>query len=195
MDILLALNPDKPVSLAVKSRREPLDERYLFKFSTELDLLLQLCCVFGERIALVLSTSSDPSLFPLPPLFRENRWDYILTGSLYALQLAWCSLSLPVYINLRQRIDGLKEGTPESLPERRRLSERYEFLLKPIYRSTLKAARMVAKCLHIAPSLSFLNCWSYTRIEQWISILLEAKTVEEGGEGITRAEKLVELGW
>lgn len=81
------------------------------------------------------------------------------------------------------------------MAERRRTRERYEVLLKQMYQTTLKGARMVAQCVRGAPSLAFLTHLQEERLGSWIEILMEAKTREEGGEGITREEKLTELSW
>lgn len=81
------------------------------------------------------------------------------------------------------------------MSERRRTRERLETLLSQVFRQTIKGARMVASCVHGAPSLAFLTHLHQERLESWIEILLDARPVEEGGEGITAAEKQNDLQW
>lgn len=175
------------------ARRQPLNERYLAQFLTSLDSLHSLLVVLGARIAFVLSPAATTA-HALPAPFESER-QYIMKACLYTLTLAWSSLTLPVYLDLKRRIEQIKLGPPATLAERRRGMERYEVLLAQVYRTTLMGARMVAKCVHQAPSLAFLTHLQQERLEIWVPILIESKTIEDGGEGITRREKITELGW
>jgi hypothetical protein len=89
----------------------------------------------------------------------------------------------------------LKVGSPDTAAERRRGQERFELLLNQVYPTTLRGARIVARCVNEAPSLAFLTHLQQERLEIWVPILMEARVVENGGEGITRKEKITELGW
>ncbi|KAL8278795.1 hypothetical protein RQP46_008864 [Phenoliferia psychrophenolica] len=171
------------------ARKQPLDERFVSKLLTQLDHLFQLLSILDGRISFVLSAAAT-SAHALPGEFETQR-QYIM----HTLQLAWSSLSLPVYTDLKRRIEALKTGPTSSMSERRRTRERLETLLAQVYRTTIKGARMVASCVHGAPSLAFLTHLHQERLESWIEILLEARTVEQGGEGITAAEKQNDLQW
>ncbi|KAM0753729.1 hypothetical protein T439DRAFT_322619 [Meredithblackwellia eburnea MCA 4105] len=175
------------------SRKQPLDERFVSKFLTQLDHLYQLLTILDGRISFVLSAAAT-SAHALPGEFETQR-RYIMRACIHTLQLAWCSLSLPIYTDLKRRIEALKTGPQASMAERRRTRERLEILLQQVYRATIKAARMVAACVHGAPSLTFLTHLHQERLESWIEILLDAKTIEDGGEGITFAEKMSDLQW
>ncbi|KAK4700205.1 hypothetical protein P7C70_g6042, partial [Phenoliferia sp. Uapishka_3] len=175
------------------ARKQPLDERFVSKLLTQLDSLFQLLSILDGRISFVLSAAAT-SAHALPGEFETQR-QYIMRACIYTLQLAWSSLSLPVYTDLRRRIALLKTGPPSTSADRRRTRERLELLLQQVYRTTIKGARMVASCVHGAPSLAFLTHLHQERLESWIEILLESRAVEDGGEGITRAEKQSDLQW
>ena len=181
------------------------------KLLTQLDQLYKLLSILDGRISFVLSHAATAA-HALPGEFETQR-QYImracicvslpnrstlmlpLTWRTDTLQLAWSSLSLPVFTDLKRRIEALKTGTTASMSERRRTRERLETLLGQVYRTTIKGARMVASCVHGAPSLAFLTHLHQERLESWIEILLEASTVDEGGEGLTAAEKQNDLQW
>lgn len=162
-------------------------------FLASLDSLHSLLLVLGGRIEFILSPSATAA-HGLPPPFEAER-QYIMKACLYTLQLGWSSLSLPVYLDLKRRIEVLKVGSPDTAAERRRGQERFELLLNQVYPTTLRGARIVARCVNEAPSLAFLTHLQQERLEIWVPILMEARVVENGGEGITRKEKITELGW
>lgn len=170
-----------------------MNERYLATFIASLDALHTLLIVLTGRIEYVLSPAAIAA-HNLPAPFEAER-QYIMKACLYTLQLGWSSLSLPVYLDLQRRIEGLKVGTLDTAVERRREQERFETLLEQVYQMTLRGARIVARCVHDAPSLAFLTHLQQERVEIWVPILMEARVVENGGEGITRREKITELGW
>ena len=160
---------------------------------TQLDHLSNLLTILAGRIAFVLSPAAT-SAHSLPAPFETER-RYIMAACLYTLQLAWSSLCLPLYLDLKRRVAELGQGTAASAAERRRTQERVELLLKQMHQTTLKAARMVAQSVKNAPSLAFLTHLTQERLGIWAEILLQAKTVEEGGEGITEEEKNSDLCW
>lgn len=163
------------------------------KFMTQLDHLSNLLTVLAGRIAFVLSPAAT-SAHSLPAPFETER-RYIMAACLYTLQLAWSSLCLPLYLDLKRRVGELSQGTAATAAERRRTQERVELLLKQMHQTTLRAARMVAQSVKNAPSLAFLTHLTQERLGTWAEVLMEAKTVEEGGEGITREEKEEDLKW
>ncbi|GAA5834363.1 hypothetical protein JCM11251_007969 [Rhodosporidiobolus azoricus] len=180
------------------ARRQPLNEHYLTKYLTQLDHLLHLFAVLEARIAFVLSPAAT-SAHSLPAPFETER-QFIMRACLYTLSLAWSSLSLPVYTELSRRVSDLRAPPPGALPshavaERQRLLQRLELLQRQVHGTVLKGARMVAQCVHEAPSLAFLTHLQSENLEKWVRVLLEAKVVEDGGEGITREEREGDLKW
>ncbi|KAI5480883.1 Zn(2)-C6 fungal-type transcription factor [Pseudohyphozyma bogoriensis] len=175
------------------ARRQPLDERFVTKFLTQLDHLLHLLTILQGRIQFVLSAAAT-SAHALPAPFETQR-QYIMKACLHALSLGWAALSLPMYTDLKRRIEELKTGTQASMGERRRTRERLELLLQQAHRTALKGARMGASCVHGAPSLAYLSHLHLEKLGSWIEILMEAVPEEDGGEGITKAEKIRELKW
>lgn len=125
-----------------------------------------------------------------------------MRACLHTLGLAWSSLSLPVYLELKRRLADLRapppansEPPPHLVADRLRTLERLELLSRQASRMALKAARLVAQCVHEAPSLAFLTQLQSENLDKWVEVLRSARTVEEGGEGITRAEKERGLSW
>lgn len=124
-----------------------------------------------------------------------------MRACLHTLGLAWSSLSLPVHLELNRRIAELRDPPPDHQsashlqPSRKRTLERLELLRKQVEQVTLKAARMVAQCVHEAPSLAFLVQLSGENLDKWVKVLVDAKTVEEGGAGITKEEREQDLRW
>lgn len=115
--------------------------------------------------------------------------------SSYTIQLGWAALSLPLYVDLNRRLAELTSGPTATSDELRRARERLEVLKQQVHRSALRGARLAASAVSNAPSLAFLQFLRQERLDTWIEILYEARTAEEGGEGITQAEKLTELQW
>ncbi|GAA5891855.1 hypothetical protein JCM6882_007384 [Rhodosporidiobolus microsporus] len=180
------------------ARRQTLNEHYLTKYLTQLDHLLHLFAVLEARIAFVLSPAAT-SAHSLPAPFETER-QFIMRACLYTLSLAWSSLSLPVYTELSRRTSELRTPAPVALlshavAERQRLLQRLELLQRQVHGTVLKGARMVAQCVHEAPSLAFLTHLQSENLEKWVRVLVEAKVVEEGGEGITREEREGDLRW
>ncbi|GAA6039556.1 hypothetical protein JCM8097_008389 [Rhodosporidiobolus ruineniae] len=180
------------------ARRQPFNELYLTKYLTALDHLLHLFAVLEARIAFVLSPAATAA-HSLPAPFETER-QFIMRACLYTLSLAWSSLSLPVYSELSRRIADLRQPPPAALPshalaDRKRLLERLILLQSQVHSTVLKGARMVAQCVHEAPSLAFLTHLQSENLEKWVQVLREARTVEEGGEGITAEEKESDLRW
>lgn len=184
---------DSSPLVSAYARRQPLDEPFITKFLTQLDHLFNLLSILDGRISFVLSPAATTA-HALPAPFETER-QYIMRMCVYTLQLAWCSLSLPVYVDVKRQIEELKTGNANSTAERRRTRERLHVLLQQVHRTTLKAARMVASCVHGAPSLAFLTHLQQERLEAWVEVLMAAVPSEEGGEGITLAEKATELQW
>ncbi|GAA6017858.1 hypothetical protein JCM10207_003478 [Rhodosporidiobolus poonsookiae] len=179
-------------------RQTNFNEQKLTKYLTELDHLLHLFALLEARIAFVLSPAAT-SAHSLPAPFETER-RFIMQACLYTLSLAWSSLSLPVYTELSRRLSLLRAPPPAALPphalaDRQRLIARLTLLQDQVHGTTLKAARMVAQCVHEAPSLAFLTHLQSENLEKWVAVLVEARTVEEGGEGITREEREEDLRW
>jgi hypothetical protein len=185
------------------ARRQPFNERYLTTYLTSLDHLLHLFAILEARIAFVLSPAAT-SAHSLPAPFEMERV-FIMKSCLYTLSLAWSALSLPVYSELTRRLTELRQPPPAALPahalaERHRLTERLSLLLRQVHASVLKGGRMVAQCVHEAPSLAFLCYLQSENLESWAGLLVEAGTVEMGviganGEGYTKEEKERDLRW
>ncbi|BGP03719.1 hypothetical protein NBRC10513v2_007452 [Rhodotorula toruloides] len=181
------------------ARRQPFSEQYLAKYLTQLDHLLHLFALLESRIAFVLSPAAT-SAHSLPAPFETER-QFIMRACLHTLGLAWSSLSLPVHLELNRRIAELRDPPPDHQsashlqPSRKRTLERLELLRKQVEQVTLKAARMVAQCVHEAPSLAFLVQLSGENLDKWVKVLVDAKTVEDGGAGITKEERERDLRW
>ncbi|GAA5982447.1 hypothetical protein JCM10908_006652 [Rhodotorula pacifica] len=183
------------------ARRQPCSEQFITKYLTQLDHLLHLFALLEARIAFVLSPAAT-SAHSLPAPFETER-QFIMRACLHTLGLAWSSLSLPVYLELKRRISELRnpqhlseaEQQPHLQADRQRTLERLELLFRQVGQTTLKAARLVAQCVHEAPSLAFLTQLQSENLDKWVEILRSARTVEEGGEGITRAERESDLRW
>lgn len=111
-------------------------------------------------------------------------------------RLQWCSLVLPLYLDLKRRVGELGEGPEAIATQRRRTRERVELLLRQVHLETVKAARIVAESVRKAPSLAFLTHLTQERLGSWVEILMQAQTEEEGGNsGLTRADKASSLAW
>ncbi|BGP54353.1 hypothetical protein JCM8202v2_001930 [Rhodotorula sphaerocarpa] len=182
------------------ARRQPCNEQFVTKYLTQLDHLLHLFALLEARIAFVLSPAAT-SAHSLPAPFETER-QFIMRACLHTLGLAWSSLSLPVYLELKRRLADLRapppansEPPPHLVADRLRTLERLELLSRQASRMALKAARLVAQCVHEAPSLAFLTQLQSENLDKWVEVLRSARTVEEGGEGITRAEKERGLSW
>ncbi|BGP35609.1 hypothetical protein JCM10296v2_007450 [Rhodotorula toruloides] len=181
------------------ARRQPFSEQYLAKYLTQLDHLLHLFALLESRIAFVLSPAAT-SAHSLPAPFETER-QFIMRACLHTLGLAWSSLSLPVHLELNRRIAELRDPPPDRQsashlqPSRKRTLERLELLRKQVEQVALKAARMVAQCVHEAPSLAFLVQLSGENLNKWVKVLVDAKTVEEGGAGVTKEERETDLRW
>lgn len=159
----------------------------------QLDHLHALLSILTDRIAFVLSPAAT-SAHALPGQFERER-QYIMRSCLDTIKLAWCSLVLPLYLDLKRRVTDLDEGPQATAAERRRTKERVELLLRQVHQEVLKAARIVAASVRRAPSLAFLTHLTQERLGSWVEILMDTKTVEEGGHGITAAEKSSDLKW
>ncbi|KAG0654821.1 hypothetical protein C6P46_001378 [Rhodotorula mucilaginosa] len=183
------------------ARRQPCSEQFITKYLTQLDHLLHLFALLEARIAFVLSPAAT-SAHSLPAPFETER-QFIMRACLHTLGLAWSSLSLPVYLELKRRISELRnpphlnsaDQQPHLQADRQRTLERLDLLFRQVGQTTLKAARLVAQCVHEAPSLAFLTQLQSENLDKWVEILRSARTVEEGGEGITRAERESDLRW
>ena len=99
-----------------------------------------------------------------------------MRACLTTLQLAWASLTLPVFVELKRRIEVINQqsaqqnGNTENgkgREERRRLKERLEMLLGQVHRTTLKGALIVAKCVHDPISLAFNTHLQQERLHVW----------------------------
>ncbi|GAA5895497.1 hypothetical protein JCM8208_005248 [Rhodotorula glutinis] len=191
------------------ARRQPFNEPFVAKYLTQLDHLLHLFAILEARIAYVLSPAASAA-HALPAPFESER-TFIMRACLHTLGLAWAALCLPVHTELRRRLAALRdddEGFPPAAAsagaaaaatqagERRRAIERLEVLERQVGATALKAARMVAQCVHEAPSLAFLTQLRSEYLEKWVEVLREARTEEEGGgEGISREQKERDLSW
>lgn len=174
------------------ARRLDFDEGYASRFLTSLDHLYALLTILRARIAFVLSPAAT-SAHALPGNFEKERV-FIMRSCVHTLELAWASLTLPIFIEIKRRIELLKALTTLT-GEKKRLKERLTILLNQIHSTTLVGAKIVAKCLSAAPSLAFLTHLQQERIPVWATILLETKTLEQGYVGITRKEKIECLKW
>ncbi|GAA5878716.1 hypothetical protein JCM16303_007156 [Sporobolomyces ruberrimus] len=190
------------------ARKQPLDELFVTKYMTHLDHLLHLFAVLESRIAMVLSPAAT-SAHALPAPFEAER-QFIMRACLYTLSLAWCGLSLPLYIDLKRRVRALEQPSSDqtphhSLPSHQRTLSRLRLLLDQVQGTTLKAARMVAQTVREAPSLAFLTHLQSENLDKWCELLIETRVVEDGGQGITREERrndlidirdgLLTMGW
>ncbi|KPV73137.1 uncharacterized protein RHOBADRAFT_55358 [Rhodotorula graminis WP1] len=188
------------------ARRQPFNEPFVAKYLTQLDHLLHLFAILEARIAYVLSPAASAA-HALPAPFETER-TFIMRACLHTLGLAWAALSLPVHTELRRRLAALRDedGFPPAAAsagaaatqasERRRAIERLEVLQRQVGATALKAARMVAQCVHEAPSLAFLTQLRSEYLERWVEVLREARTEEDGGgEGISREQKERDLSW
>ncbi|GAA5966252.1 hypothetical protein JCM3765_002573 [Sporobolomyces pararoseus] len=190
------------------ARKQPLDELFVTKYMTHLDHLLHLFAVLESRIAMVLSPAAT-SAHALPAPFEAER-QFIMRACLYTLSLAWCGLSLPLYIDLKRRVRALEQPSNDqpalySLPSHQRTLSRLRLLLDQVRSTTLKAARMVAQTVREAPSLAFLTHLQSENLDKWCELLIETRVVEDGGQGITREERrndlidirdgLLTMGW
>ncbi|GAA5842867.1 hypothetical protein JCM9279_004013 [Rhodotorula babjevae] len=188
------------------ARRQPFNEPFVAKYLTQLDHLLHLFAILEARIAYVLSPAASAA-HALPAPFETER-TFIMRACLHTLGLAWAALILPVHTELRRRLAALRddEGFPPAAAsagaaqaqasERRRAIERLEVLQRQVGATALKAARMVAQCVHEAPSLAFLTQLRSEYLERWVEVLREARTEEDGGgEGISREQKERDLSW
>ncbi|BGP51946.1 hypothetical protein JCM10450v2_007906 [Rhodotorula kratochvilovae] len=183
------------------ARRQPFNETFAAKYLTQLDHLLHLFAILESRIAYVLSPAATAA-HSLPAPFETER-TFIMRACLHTLGLAWAALSLPVHTELARRLAALREE--DALPptgagaaqaaERRRTRERLELLQRQVGATALKAARMVAQCVHEAPSLAFLTQLQSENLEKWVKVLRDARVEEDGGEGITHEEKESSLRW
>ncbi|GAA6012319.1 hypothetical protein JCM11491_007091 [Sporobolomyces phaffii] len=178
------------------ARKQPLDELFVTKYMTHLDHLLHLFAVLESRIAMVLSPAAT-SAHALPAPFEAER-QFIMRACLYTLSLAWCGLSLPLYIDLKRRVRALEQPSDDSAalhshPSRQRTLARLRLLLEQVRSTTLKAARMVAQTVREAPSLAFLTHLQSENLDKWCELLIETRVVEDGGQGITRAERRSDL--
>lgn len=199
------------------ARKQPLDELFVTKYMTHLDHLLHLFAVLESRIAMVLSPAAT-SAHALPAPFEAERQfisKFILQSvledhelildaclavraCLYTLSLAWCGLSLPLYIDLKRRVRALEQPSNDqpalySLPSHQRTLSRLRLLLDQVRSTTLKAARMVAQTVREAPSLAFLTHLQSENLDKWCELLIETRVVEDGGQGITREERRNDL--
>ncbi|GAA5904462.1 uncharacterized protein JCM6883_006499 [Sporobolomyces salmoneus] len=190
------------------ARKQPLDELFVTKYMTHLDHLLHLFAVLESRIAMVLSPAAT-SAHALPAPFEAER-QFIMRACLYTLSLAWCGLSLPLYIDLKRRVRALEQPSLDqpalhSLPSHQRTLSRLRLLLEQVRSTTLKAARMVAQTVREAPSLAFLTHLQSENLDKWCELLIETRVVEDGGQGLTREERrndltdirdgLLTMGW
>lgn len=176
------------------ARKHALDESYVSKVLTQLDHLHRLLEILKERIAFVLSPAAT-SAHQLPKDFEKER-QYIMRACLYTLQLAWSSLCLPLYLDVKRRVNELSaDGPANATDERRRTRERCGLLLRQVHETTLKAARMVAASVHGAPSLAFLTHLTQERLGSWVQILMEAPTLEQDGRGLNKEDRESDLAW
>ncbi|GAA6048800.1 hypothetical protein JCM3770_003627 [Rhodotorula araucariae] len=187
------------------ARRQPFDEKFAAKYLTQLDHLLHLFAILESRIAYVLSPAATAA-HSLPAPFETER-TFIMRACLHTLGLAWAALSLPVYNELARRLAALRgdEDAPGPVAasanavaaaERRRTRERLELLQRQVSGTAVKAARIVAQCVHEAPSLAFLTQLQSENLDRWVEVLLDAQVSEDGGgEGITHEEKETSLRW
>ncbi|GAA5837930.1 hypothetical protein JCM3766R1_001522 [Sporobolomyces carnicolor] len=178
------------------ARKQPLDELFVTKYMTHLDHLLHLFAVLESRIAMVLSPAAT-SAHALPAPFEAER-QFIMRACLYTLSLAWCGLSLPLFVDLRRRVRALEQSPMEqpalhSVPSHQRTLSRLRLLLDQVRSTTLKAARMVAQTVREAPSLAFLTHLQSENLDKWAELLIETRVVEDGGQGITREERRSDL--
>ena len=173
------------------ARKKQLDEVFVARYLNQLDHLFALLKILEARIAFVLSPAATAA-HSLPQPFEMER-QYIMRACLYTLQLAWSGLSLPLYADLTRRAGDLRHGSSATIGERRRARERIEVLLNQVHAVTLKGARMVATCVKEAPSLAFQVFLQGENLNAWAAVLREAKTVEQGGSGITAEEKMHDL--
>lgn len=203
---LLALELTLAPPATAAARRQPFNEPFVAKYLTQLDHLLHLFAILEARIAYVLSPAASAA-HALPAPFETER-TFIMRACLHTLGLAWAALSLPVHTELRRRLAALRDedGFPPAAAsagaaatqagERRRAVERLEVLQRQVGATALKAARMVAQCVHEAPSLAFLTQLRSEYLERWVEVLCEARTEEDGGgEGISREQKERDLSW
>ncbi|KAK4051509.1 hypothetical protein OIO90_004723 [Microbotryomycetes sp. JL221] len=103
------------------ARRQPLDEHYVSKFLTQLDHLSQLLEILTTRIDFVLSPLAT-SAHQLPKDFEKER-QYIMRACLYTLRLAWSSLCLPLYLDVKRRVTLLSQEVEELKAQNKLLEE------------------------------------------------------------------------
>ncbi|BGP16814.1 hypothetical protein JCM10213v2_004819 [Rhodosporidiobolus nylandii] len=97
--------------------------------------------------------------------------------ALYSTHILYPSLVLPIYLALVAR-------SPGEVPPR---------LVDDFADRGLHAIRLVAMFFAEPPSLPFLTGSPVGPLREWVAVLLDARTVEEGGKGITREEKIRDL--
>ncbi|GAA5819949.1 hypothetical protein JCM10212_001557 [Sporobolomyces blumeae] len=180
------------------ARRQPLDELFVAKYLTHLDHLLHLFAVLEARIALVLSPAAT-SAHALPAPFEQER-QFIMRACLYTLSLAWAGLSLPLYLDLKRRVAVLENPPSDPPPahtvaSQQRTLDRLHLLVDQVHAVTLKAARMVAQCVHEAPSLAFLTHLQSENLEKWSRVLIEAPLARDGRHGLAPEERRSDLTW
>ncbi|GAA5947464.1 hypothetical protein JCM10213_008175 [Rhodosporidiobolus nylandii] len=155
------------------ARRFPLDLTFLLSLPSRLET--------AERSLRGLAALSS-SVLALPPASINKVSRVLCRVTLLTSQVSYPSLILPVYLALRSH--PLLPSTP--LPP---------FVLLDLERRSLASVRRLAMWLAEAPSLTWKTHVALVVKDEWISVLSEAPTVEEGGRGITMEEKKRELGW
>ena len=193
------------------ARRRPLAESTVATLLGKLDTLATLLHALQDRIALVLSPAAVQA-HALPETYEAER-AYIMKACLYTLELAWCSLVLPVHLELSRRVGlleqdvanaeedlALAQGSAQAVAEEaprcdkaRRACERAQRLKAQTYRRTLRAAKLICHCVDVrsVPSISFLTHLQHERLDDWCRIVVDAPVTPLGvdGGGLTRDEK------